>query len=271
MLGTLQLNNHIYNASGVHCTSHQDLSDLDESSSGAVLSKSCTWEPLIGNPQPRYYYDDELSINSTGLANIGIQEYSTREFSKPYIVSIAGRTVEEFRKCVQYVGETKHHISAIEVNLSCPNIQGLHHDAELTEEFLALADTYITLPWGLKLPPLFHRHEIIHYTDIIGRHNMSYVVCSNSLPNGLVFRDKLPAIKPRDGLGGIGGSSTMKAIALSNAYQLCRELPNISVVGCGGIRTREDVLDYMSVGCSAVQVGTQLDRAGLSLFTELLK
>jgi dihydroorotate dehydrogenase (fumarate) len=134
---------------------------------------------------------------------------------------------------------------------------------------LQLADKYITIPWGLKLPPIFYPYEMDNYIDLIKKHNLSFVVCSNSLPNGLVFKDHAPVIKPRQGLGGIGGSYTMKSIALSNAYQLHQALPDLSIIGCGGIRTTEDVNDYMEVGCSAVQIGTHLDRVGLDLFKSI--
>ena len=259
----------VYNAAGVHCTTPEELAELADSDSCVIQTKSCTLEPLEGNPKPRYYLDNDISINSTGLANLGIREYIKQSHyftNKPYILSIAGRTLEEFTECVKLCNDDCKDISAYEINLSCPNIIGKPVTAtEFVESFLQIADQ-LTCPWGIKLPPFFNQSEIDEYLTVVKRHNATFVVCSNSFPNGLILNHELqPAIIPRNGLGGVGGTYGFKAISLANARYIIEKF-NIPVIGCGGVRNAKDVFDYLSIGCLAVQIGSHLDRAGMKLF-----
>lgn len=260
-----------YNAAGVHCTTYKELLDLEYSSSGIILSKSCTLESRIGNEQPRYYIDDDISINSTGLANLGIKEYSKFVFNKPYIISLAAINIDDFIESLSYINS--HNVFAIEVNISCPNIDNFTENALINfEKYLMIMQEKSPVPWGLKMS-IFKIDDIIKYVNIIKKYNVSFIVCANSLSNGLVLnKDRTPIIKPRNGLGGIGGCYGFKALALSNAREFRKLLDsNIYIIGCGGIKNTNDILDYLSVGCSLVQIGSELDRSrGLDIFKELI-
>jgi dihydroorotate dehydrogenase (fumarate) len=122
----------IYNASGPKCTSLPELITLARSPhTAATLTKSTTLLQREGNPHPRYWEssDSSLTINSTGLANLGYQAYG--EFAhtikqinakKPYIISVAGLSSSDNLQILEYYNHLEHEIDAIELNLSCPNL-----------------------------------------------------------------------------------------------------------------------------------------------------
>ena len=138
LAGIIHLETPIYNASGPRCTTREELYALNNSESAAILTKSCTVEPRLGNPGIRYWDNDIMSINSTGLANLGYKFYGEQSgFSKPYFVSIAGLSLEDNLEIVKELDQD--HISSIELNLSCPNISGkpqVAYDYEMIETYL---------------------------------------------------------------------------------------------------------------------------------------
>ena len=89
-IGNLKLETPIFNASGPRCVSGLQLSEIDNSNSAAVVSKTCTLEPRKGNEGVRYWEDDKLSINSMGLPNLGFEFYKnfSKNIKKPFIISI---------------------------------------------------------------------------------------------------------------------------------------------------------------------------------------
>jgi len=273
----------IWNAAGVNCTTQAELEALGKSDAGLVLSKSCTLLPREGNPQPRYYHqaDPYLTINSTGLANQGYKFYGDMAnymevtYEKPYFVSVSGLSKEDNLDILHYFQETP--VNGIELNLSCPNVPGksqIGYDFEASEEFLRqiFEEVDQIVPLGLKLPPYFDGCHIRKMSEIIVQYPISFITCINSLGNGLVLEPvtERVVIKPKGGLGGIGGS-VVKPIALSNVYQFSKALDGsgIQVIGCGGIRNGWDAFEHILVGASAVQVGSTLQEEGVGSITRI--
>lgn len=283
----VKFNNIIMNASGCHCTTNDELDELFKSDACAVVSKSCTYDKHIGNPQPRYYDTDLLSINSTGLANEGYKFYAEypniikQSINKPYFMSIAGLKLHENIKILQELfdndNDTQYDmklIDFIEVNLSCPNIPGkpqIGYDLESTDNILTSIYEIVgdKANIGVKLPPYFDIQQFGNIADILNKYNLSHITCINSLGNGFVFDDDYgPSIKPNNGYGGIGGA-VVKPFGLSNVRQFHKLLPNTPIIGCGGIVTGRDVYEYLLCGASLVQIGTQLVKEGPSVFSRL--
>ena len=281
-----QLESAIWNAAGALCTSLEELQSLGQSESGAILSKSCTLEPREGNSQPRYYHlkDPFTTINSTGLANLGYQFYgslgeSLKKYNKPFFISVSGLTIDDNLHIIRSLQGKCH---AIELNLSCPNVIGkpqIGYDFEVTNKLLdklfsLLSDSSsveLKTPIGLKLPPYFDQVHFRTMATIIKKYPISFITCINSLGNGLIVDpiNEQMVIKPKEGLGGIGGSP-VKPIALSNVYSFRKLLPKtIDVIGCGGIRTGWDAFEHFLVGASAVQVGSQLVEEGQECFQRI--
>ena len=293
-IGNLDLETCIYNASGVYCATFSELLKLSDPgfSNSVILTKSCTLEHRIGNNFPRYHDTELLSINSSGLPNLGYQFYCDNarvikehsEFKKPYILSISGLTLEDNYKIITKAVNTDF-IDGIELNLSCPNVIGkpqVGYDFTVMEEIIRKASEIIDTGrdsrpesgsgflFGLKLPPYF---DISHYDmacDIINNSSVQSLTCINSIGNGLVIdtEKELVTIAPKNGYGGIGGT-VIKPTALANVHYFYRNT-KCSIIGCGGISSGMDAFEHILCGASAVQIGTHFHKKRNGCFEEIL-
>ena len=263
----------IYNASGVNCRTRSNLEELNTSISPIILSKSCTVNYREGNSEPRYYENDILSINSSGLPNLGFYFYNSLQFEdKDYFLSLSGMSMDDN---LHMVTNLSNNINGIELNLSCPNVAGksqVGYDFETTEEILRkvseILDTTKTT-FGIKLPPYFDELHFNKVAEIINESKVNSITCVNSLGNGLVVdtESESVVIKPKSGFGGIGGK-VIKPIALANVHKFYT-LTNSSVIGCGGIYNGEDAFQHILCGASAIQVGTCLYSEGTKCFERI--
>lgn len=306
-IGDLNFKIPIYNASGPRCTTFQELTQLSLSESAAILTKSTTLLPRDGNPEPRYwgksdplvsyvtnkiYSGNTLSINSTGLANLGYEFYGVQAKTfnqlrpdKPFIISIAGLSLEDNLEMIRYYHKMRqeHRPKALEINLSCPNISGkpqvgydltglrsyIHRIYETFQEFSEAQ----RIMWGVKLPPYFDQEHFQMVADVLKVYPMKFVTCVNSLGNGLFIdtEKEETRIKPNGGFGGVGGNIVLP-IALANVHRFRQLLPeNIKVIGCGGVRTGEEVFQHILAGAEVVQIGTQYMEEGPKVFERLRK
>ena len=273
------------NAAGCGCTTAAELDSLFASSSDAVVSKTCTLKARLGNDRPRIYLATDgtgNSLNSVGLANPGLQyylEYSkTIQSSKPFILSFHPFTPEELEQALKLISQTtkEHKISMIEINLSCPNLSTDRLLFEHVDSFLQVIGSHkANLPAvGIKLWPMLARSEISNMAHLLKSYAdvLSFITLCNTLPNGLMIdaQRRETRIRPNDGLGGIGGP-ICKPFALANVWQFSQLLQGsgIKIIGCGGICTTNDILEYQLCGADAVQIGTFLIREGPGCFRVL--
>lgn len=268
----------IYNASGPLCTTKEELNAIGKSKSGAILTKSATLALREGNPSPRYYENSLGSINSMGLPNKGYAYYAElavtmQTHQKPYFVSVSGLSLENNLTMLKSLNEVEA-INAIELNLSCPNVPGKPQTGYDLEQMQRVLDAVCALeghPLGVKLPPYF---DIIHFhqvADILNQYPIQFVTCVNSIGNGLVIdvATEQVVIKPKNGFGGVGGDY-IKPTALANVRQFFVLLRNdIDVIGCGGIKNGQDVFEHILCGATAVQIGTQYMREGVTCFDRI--
>ncbi|WP_394798766.1 dihydroorotate oxidase [Blattabacterium cuenoti] len=270
----------IMNASGVLCTTDQELSNLLNSYSGGVVTKSCTYKPREGNISPRYFEWNIGSINSMGLPNLGINFYlnflEKNKINKPIFLSISGLSTEENYLLIQKANQSSK-ITAIELNLSCPNIiekkEMLDCNFDGISNFIENIFRFNKKPLGIKLPPYFHDIHIKNMALILNRFPIFFVTCINSLPNGIFIdvNKESVVIRPKKGFGGIGGS-IIKPFALANIHKFYTYLrKDISIIGCGGISSGKDIFEHILCGATAVQIGTQFMKEGVSVFERLKK
>lgn len=270
-LGELILDGLVLNASGARCSNEKSIDQLNESESAAIVSKSCTVIPLKGNPHPNYYSDNDVTINSIGLANPGFdvmcRSIDHSKLMKPFILSVAGN-VSEMRFMYKCTISEFDWVSGIEFNLSCPNVCAsiIGYDVEKLESLLIRIDEIKTKPYGLKLPPYLDYNLLKKVAKIVEAHNVDYIVCSNTM-SGIVVdaKNAKMRIAPNDGVGGISG---IKYIAQANV-RMFSMLTNTAIVGCGGVRTGEDVHEYELCGASAVQLGCTLVDEGPKCFERI--
>lgn len=293
-LFNLNFNNCILNASGCHCTTKKHLLDLDKSGCGGIISKTCSVLERKGNELPRYFETKLGTINSMGLPNKGSQFYKDLygTFTKPYIISVAANYLFDnfdiLSDLIKKIRENKNgeNICLVEINVSCPNIIGKEQLAYNFNElnkflfnlsvFLKNQDKDSGLIIGLKLPPYFDPAHFISLASVIKKHLdiIKFLTAINSVGNGLVidYKSECVVIKPKNGLGGIGGEY-VKPIALANIWQLYQLFGityKVIIFGCGGITCGQDAFEQILCGASLCQVGSQLMREGIDCFDRII-
>ncbi len=301
VLGGVALRGCVMNASGCWCTEAAELDDLQETGGcAAVVTKSGTAKPRSGNPAPRLRLMEHGSINSMGIPNHGYRFYASHIAAavqsaaaigwsgrlKPFVQSIHPASASELGDMLDHIASTARERELVEVNLSCPNLvtgdqTGLFAGPDLTplRHYLRVIRRAVDsqgggrLGVGLKLPALYYGREfdrlcavLLEFADAV-----RFVTTINSVSNGLVVdvETRETAIHPREGLGGIGGLYC-KPVGLANVANLYRRLGDaIQIVGCGGVASGADVLEYVLCGAMAVQIGTTLLRRGPACFSEI--
>ncbi|RHY73152.1 hypothetical protein DYB30_008259 [Aphanomyces astaci] len=272
--GNLHLDTCIFNASGPRTGSSDALAKIAASAAGAVLAKSATVLEQTGNDLPRTWQSDAVaSLNSEGLPNKGIGYYLSDEAiaaagAKPYIVSLSGHNLADNLAMLKQASATKGvHVSAIELNLACPNVIGhpiIAYDFDQLATVLTAVQALMassSTPLGVKLPPFFDGPHFEKAAAIINQFTcIQFATSINTVGNALVVDSvaEMPAIRPKNGFGGLSGPA-IKYTALANVKKM-RELlrPDIAVIGVrvGGIESGDDVFNMILCGAQAVQVGT---------------
>ena len=256
----LLLGNPVMTASGTfgYGTEYSHLFDIQRL--GAIVSKGTTLEPREGNPQPRIAETACGVLNAIGLQNIGAEALIEEKapvwagWQVPVIVNIAGETIDEYARLAGRLDGVAG-ISALEVNISCPNIKTGGAEFGATPESAARVTTAVkattSLPVLVKLTP--NTGDITKVAIAVARAGADAISLINTI-NGMA----IDTTRRRPLLGNISGGLSgpaVKPVALYMVYQVAGAV-DIPVVGCGGIATAGDALEFLIAGASAVQVGT---------------
>lgn len=289
-IGNIKLDNPFLNASGCWCYSHKELEELNASSSGAYITKTMTMLPRKGNPEPRYFHNSELSVNSMGLPNLGFSSYMNYALTykskrkKPLFFSVSTMDYSNTNQMIKNISLllSDIDIKGIEFNISCPNIIGkgqMGYDMKQLDDFLEMLSTSPfnevsrnDLAIGLKMSPYFDKHQFGEVSDIIKKYpRLDFLTCINGIGNGLVIDSfkETSVIKPNSGCGGLGGS-VVKPVGLSNVKTFKSILGDkLDIIGCGGISNGSDAFEYFLAGANAVSVGTQVMRESPKVFDRI--
>ncbi len=256
----LLLTNPVMTASGTFGYGTEDSHMFDIQKLGAIVCKGTTLEPREGNPQPRLAETASGLLNSIGLQNIGVEALIKEKtpiwasWRVPVIVNIAGETVDDY---AQLAGKLEGiaGISGIEVNISCPNIKGggaeFGANAKSAAEITAAVKAATSLPILVKLTP--NTSNIAEIAMAVAEAGADAISLINTL-KGMA----IDTTKRRPLLGSIAGGLSgpaIKPVALYMVYEVAGavELP---VIGCGGITTASDAIEFIMAGASAIQVGS---------------
>ncbi len=235
---------------------------------GAIVSKTTTLRPRAGSPAPRIDETPAGMLNSIGLQNIGVDKLirdmapTWERWKVPVIVSILGSTVEEYGDCAAALDGVPG-IAGLELNISSPNAQqgGMEfgQDAEVAAAVTAACVRASSLPVIVKLTP--------NVTDIvaIARRVVEAGADALCVINTLQAMSIDAATgKPRIArtFAGLSGPA-LKPVALRMVWQVSSAV-DVPVIGCGGISTGEDAVEFLLAGASAVQVGTATFRDPLA-------
>lgn len=259
-LAGLELRNPVLSASGTfgHGLEMQHLAP--PGLLGGLVSKTVTLAPRPGNPPPRLCETEAGLLNSIGLENRGV-DYYVREIAPQMraadcavITNIGGERVEDFAELAARL-DALEAIDALEINLSCPNVQGgklpFATDARTAESVVRGVRAATRKPIFAKLSPnVSDIGEIARAAEAGGADGVTAV--NTLLGMAVDWRTGKPGVNTV--MGGYSGVA-VKPVALRCAWQ-CVQAVSIPVIGCGGVASADDVLEFLAVGCSAVQVGT---------------
>ena len=256
-IGDVTLANPIMPASGTLAEGLAEVFDLGKL--GAIVTKTITDDLREGNPPPRVAELNNATLFSIGIPSKGADYFRDKtvpfysRFAAPVVASISADTIDEFGSLAAKVAVPG--VVAIEANVSCPNLKkdGLAFgmDPEATRDVVRAMKAAQPLPVWVKLSPNVGNIAVIARASEDG--GADAVTCANAL---LAMAIDIETMRPKVAnlMGGITGAAT-KPIILRMAYQ-CAQAVGIPVIGCGGISSAEDVIEYLLAGATAVQVGT---------------
>ena len=256
----LLLANPVMTASGTFGYGTEYAEAIDIQRLGAIICKGTTLKPRPGNPQPRLWETASGVLNSIGLENIGVDALIKEKaplwakWEVPVIVNILGQSIEDYAKLAKHLDKVAG-VSGIEVNISCPNVSAggiaFGEDAEAAAEATRAVKSNTTLPVIVKLSP--NVTDITEIACAVAEAGADAISLINTL-KGMAI-DTLSR-KPVLGnvCGGLSGPA-IKPVALYMVYQVARAV-KVPVIGCGGIATANDALEFIMAGATAVQVGT---------------
>lgn len=258
-LGRLRLPNPILVASGTFGYAREMQEIVDLSQLGGIVPKTITQEPRTGNPPWRTIETASGMLNSIGLDNDGLDAFITHHMpylSKvgvPIVVSIAGRTHDEFIAMSQRLGECEG-IAALELNISCPNVSGgvdFGTDPAKCEALVAGCRKSTSLPILAKLTPNVTSVPVMaKAAEAGGADAISLINTCQGM--AIDWRNRRPMLG--NVIGGLSGPA-IKPIALRAVYQAAQAVQT-PLIGIGGIATIDDVMEFLVAGASAIQLGT---------------
>lgn len=259
-VGPLRLKNPLLTASGTFGYGAEYAPFIDLNCLGALIVKGLSLQPRIGNPPPRIMETAGGMLNAIGLQNVGVRAFIAerlpflRDFSVPVIANIFGETVEEYQEVAALL-EQAGGISALELNISCPNVKkggvAFGADPVLAADVTAKVKAASSLPLIVKLTPNVTDIALIaESVESAGADALSLINTVTGMSVNVERRT--PHLK--NITGGLSGPA-IKPIALRMVWQVVQRV-QIPVIGCGGIATAEDALEFLIVGAKAVQVGT---------------
>ena len=248
---------------------------LDIQRIGAIVCKGTTLWPRKGNPQPRLVETASGLLNSVGLENIGVDALIRdkapvwAKWQVPVIVNVAGETWEDYVKVVSKL-EGVAGISGVELNISCPNVLagGMEFGVkpDLAAKLTSAVKAATSFPVIVKLSP--NVTDIKEIALAVEESGADAITLINTV-KGMAI--DIRSFQPPAGNSGIrsitGGLSgpAIKPIALYMVFEAAKVL-HIPIMGCGGIASAQDALEFITAGATAVQVGTaNLSDPGISL------
>ena len=259
-IGPLKLKNPVLTASGTFGYGQEFAELVDPNLLGGIVVKGISLNPRAGNPPPRIVETPCGMLNAIGLANIGLETFlkdtlpKLQKLDTVVIVNIYGHSMDEYAAVAAKLRGAEG-ISALEVNISCPNVAcgGMAFgtdpsvSARVTERVLKESDK----PVIVKLSPnVTDIRAVALAVESAGAHALSLI---NTLTGMAVdIESRIPVLANIS--GGLSGPA-IRPVALYMVYQVVKAV-RIPVIGIGGILDYRDALQFLIAGASAVQVGT---------------
>ncbi|MGI8793070.1 MAG: dihydroorotate dehydrogenase [Acidimicrobiales bacterium] len=278
-IGTVTLPAPILTASGTAGHGAELGHYFDLGKIGAVVVKSLSADPWEGNPAPRVHPVGDGMLNSVGLQNPGVDAWLRDELppllatGARVVASIWGFTLEQYEAAARALASAPDGVVAVEVNLSCPNIERRRdmfaHDPELTRAAMQVAAAAGRPRWAKLSPNVTDIVEIAAAAVDGGADALTLVNTVMGL--SIDIDRRIPSL----GAGGGGFSGPpVHPVAVRAVWDVSHEMPTVPIIGVGGVSRGRDAVELMMAGASAVGVGTATfhdPRAPERVQRELLK
>jgi dihydroorotate dehydrogenase (NAD+) catalytic subunit len=260
-VGSVTFRHPVMTASGTAGYGNELAPYLDLSAIGAVVTKSIAAYEWAGNPAPRVHATPLGMINAVGLQGPGVERWLADHLpallatGATVVCSIWGRSVDDYRAAADALASAPPEVVAVEVNLSCPNLEGrgsiFAHDPDLSAAVVD-ATAGCGRPRWAKLSA--NTDRIVAVAGAVHAAGAEAVTLINTMLGMVLDPDTLrPALG--NGGGGLSGRA-IHPIAVRAVHDVRRACPELPIVGVGGVATGWDAAELMAVGADAVQVGT---------------
>lgn len=260
-IGALRFRNPIIAASGTFGYGLEFAHLVDLNRLGGLVTKGLSLEPMDGAPGPRLCETPSGMLNAVGLQNVGVRAFieqklpALRKFDVPVLANVFGYCQEDYVEVIRIL-EDADGVAGYELNISCPNVKkgGLqfgNDPAAAAEVTRAARKAAAKRPLWVKLSPLVA--DIGLMAKAVAEEGADTVTVANTYPAMAVdYRTRRSRLG--NTTGGLSGPA-IKPITLRLVWEAC-QVVEIPVLGLGGIETANDVLDYILMGATAVQIGT---------------
>jgi dihydroorotate dehydrogenase (NAD+) catalytic subunit len=260
-VGSVTLPNPVMTASGTSGHGDELGGYFDLSALGAVVVKSLSASAWAGNPAPRLHETDAGMLNSVGLQNPGVEAWLADELpalvaaGARVVASIWGFTVEDFALAAKLLVDAPPAVIAVEVNVSCPNVEDRHrmfaHSTSATADAIDATRACHRPRWA-KLSP--NVTDLVEIADAALRAGADALTLTNTVM-GMAIDTETRRARLGAGGGGLSGPA-IRPVAVRAVYE-CREaFPDAAIVGVGGVATGEHAVELLLAGANAVEVGT---------------
>jgi dihydroorotate dehydrogenase (NAD+) catalytic subunit len=264
-LAGISLPNPVMTASGCAASGRELAQFFDVAALGAVVTKSIMLDARAGRPTPRMAETASGMLNSIGLQGPGIDWFLARDLpwllqqgARP-IVSVAGSTLAEYAELARRVGNSVG-IAGVEANISCPNVEnrGLVFACDPFSAARVVSVVRREVPRGV---PVFAKlspdvTDLVAIAEAVMEAGATGLTLINTLLGLVVDPQTL-----RPALGGVTGGLSgpaIRPVAVRCVWQVHHAMPDVPILGVGGVRSGWDALELMAAGASAVQVGTTI-------------
>ena len=259
-------------ASGILGISQSVFERLYHENIGGIVTKSISVEPMKGYPNPTIIpLSGGSYLNAVGLSNPGVNAFS-EELSQnkniPIFISLVGSSEKDFAKMIKVFDSLN--IIGYEINLSCPHVSKMGmevgDDPEAVSKIVSTVRKNTKKPISVKVG--VGSVDVIELARTAIDAGANIITAINTLrAMSIDVETMMPILSNR--IGGLSGTA-IKPIGIRCVYEISKNL-KVPVIGCGGISTWQDVVEYMLAGASAVQIGSVLGSAGPGIFNSITK
>jgi dihydroorotate dehydrogenase (NAD+) catalytic subunit len=260
-LGPLTLRNPITTASGTFGYGLEFTDFVDLSRIGGLCTKGLSLKPHAGNAPPRICETPAGMLNAIGLQNVGVGEFTShklpklRELGATVIANVWGDLEDDYVTVVRAL-EDAEGIAAVELNISCPNVQRggmlFGNSPDATRSLVSKVRAATKRPLMVKLSP--NAPDLVESARAAREAGADILSLVNTFVGMVIDPD---TARPRTsfGTGGLSGPA-IRPLAVRMVYQVHKALPDVPLMGIGGISDLSDVLEFLAAGATAIQVGT---------------